>query len=65
MTYHATNMNNRKIVIAIIPWNPATYTTRFQVGDWINKRNSGNNSILEWIYHVTGVTPNTVQAIEF
>jgi hypothetical protein len=23
------------------------------------------NNTLEWIYHVTGVTPNTVQAIEF
>jgi hypothetical protein len=65
MTYHATNMNNKEIIIANIPWNPVTYTKRFQAGDWISKRNSGNNTTLEWIYHVTGVTPNTVQAIEF
>jgi hypothetical protein len=43
----------------------AVYTNRFKAGDWISKRNSGNNTTLEWIYHVTGVTPNTVQVIEF
>ncbi len=65
MTYHTTNMNNKEIIIVSIPWNLATYTNRFQVGDWINKKNFGNNTTLEWIYHVTGVTPNMVQAIEF
>jgi hypothetical protein len=65
ITYHTTNRNNREIIIASIPWKPATYTNRFQAGDWINKRNSGNNTTLEWIYHVTWVTPNTMQAIEF
>ncbi len=65
MTYHATNRNNKEIIITNIPWNPATYTNRFQAGDWISKRNSGNNTTLEWIYHVTRVTPNTVQTIEF
>jgi hypothetical protein len=64
MTYHATNKNNREIIIASIPWNPAIYTNRFQAGDWISERNFGNNNTLEWIYHVTEVTPNTVQAIE-
>jgi hypothetical protein len=29
MTYHATNRNNRKIIIVNIPWNPATYINRF------------------------------------
>jgi hypothetical protein len=65
MTYHATNRNNREIIITSIPWNLATYTKRFQAGDWISKRNFENNTTLEWIYHVTGVTPNMVQAIEF
>jgi hypothetical protein len=65
LTYHATNKNNREIIIASIPWNPATYTNRFQAGDWISRRNFRNNTTLEWIYHVTGVTPNTVQANEF
>jgi hypothetical protein len=65
MTYHATNRNNREIIIVNIPWNLAIYTNCFQVGDWIIKRISGNNTTLAWVYHVTGVTPNTVQAIEF
>jgi hypothetical protein len=60
MTYHATNRNNRKIIMASIPWNLAAYTNRFKAGDWISKRNSRNNTTLEWIYHVTGVTPNTM-----
>ncbi len=65
MTYHATNKNSREIIIASIPWNPTTYTNCFQAGDWINKRISGNNTALTWVYHVIRVTPNTVQAVEF
>jgi hypothetical protein len=65
MTYHTTNRNNREIIIASIPWNPTIYTNQFQAGDWISEKNFGNNNTLKWIYHVTGVTPNTVQAIEF
>jgi hypothetical protein len=30
MTYHITNMNNRKIIIVSIPWNLATYINRFR-----------------------------------
>jgi hypothetical protein len=33
LTYHATNRNNKEIIIASIPLNPATYTNRFQAGD--------------------------------
>jgi hypothetical protein len=65
MTYHATNKNNRKIIIANIPWNLTTYINRFQAKDWINKRVSENNIALAWVYHVTRVTPNTMQAVEF
>jgi hypothetical protein len=65
MTYHATNRNNREIIMASIPWNPTTYTNRFQARDWISKRVSGNNIALAWVYHVTGVTLNTVQVVEF
>jgi hypothetical protein len=64
MTYQATNKNSKKIIIASNPWNPITYTNRFQAGDWISKKVSKNNTALAWVYHVTGVTPNTLQAIE-
>jgi hypothetical protein len=65
MTYHATNKNSKEIIIASIPWNLATYINRFQAGDWISKRVSRNNTTLTWVYHVTRVNPNTVQAVEF
>jgi hypothetical protein len=65
VTHHATNRNNKEIIIANIPWNPATYTNRFQARDWINKKVSENNTTLAWVYHVTGVTVNTVQVVEF
>ncbi len=65
MTYHATNKNSTETITTSIPWNLATYTNRFQAGDWINKRISINNIVLAWVYHVTGVTPNTVQVVEF
>ncbi len=57
MTYHATNKNNKKIIIASIPWNPTTYTNRFQVRDWISKIVSANHTALAWVYHIIGVTP--------
>jgi hypothetical protein len=65
MTYHTTNKNNKEIIIASIPWNPATYTNHFQVGDWISKIVSRNNTALAWVYHVTEVTPNTMEVVEF
>jgi hypothetical protein len=65
MTYHTTDRISREIIISSIPWNPATYTKHFQVGDWISKRISENNTVLAWVYHVTGVTPNTMQVVEF
>jgi hypothetical protein len=65
MTYHVTNRNNREIIVTNIPWNLATYTNRFQAGDWINKRVFENNTTLAWVYHVTGVTPNNLQVVEF
>jgi hypothetical protein len=65
MTYHTTNRNNKEIIIASIPWNPATFTDHVQAGDRISKRVFENNTALAWVYHVTGVTPNMVQAIEF
>jgi hypothetical protein len=56
MTYHTTNRNSRKIIIASIPWNPATYTNHFQARDLINKRVFENNTTLTWVYHVIKVT---------
>jgi hypothetical protein len=46
-------------------WGYDTYINRFQAGDWISKIISKKNIALTWIYHVTGVTPNTVQVVEF
>ncbi len=46
-------------------WNLTTYINRFQARDWINKKISENNTAVAWVYHVTRVTPNKVQAIEF
>jgi hypothetical protein len=59
------NRTNKEIIIASIPWNPATYPNRFQGGDWISNRALGNNASLAWVYHVTGISPNTMQAVEF
>jgi hypothetical protein len=65
VTYHATNKNSKEIIITSIPWNPATYNNCFRGGDWISKRVFENNTTLAWVYHVTRVTSNTMQAIEF
>jgi hypothetical protein len=51
--------------IANIPWDPVTYPCRAQAGDWINNRRLANTAPLEWVYHVTQASPNTVEAIEY
>jgi hypothetical protein len=48
-TYHATNRNNREIIIANIPRNPVAYTNCFQAKDWISKRVFDNNTALAWV----------------
>jgi hypothetical protein len=62
---HVINRTSREIIIASIPWNPAMYPSRFQIGDWISSKALGNSAPLTWVYQVTMTFPNTVQAIEF
>jgi hypothetical protein len=66
MNFHVITRTNKDTIINNIPWNPAAFSSRFQTGDWISNRDTGDHAPLTWIYYrVTGVSPNLVQAREY
>ncbi len=38
MSLHASNRLNRDLIVASIPWNPATSNNKPLVEDWVNKK---------------------------
>jgi hypothetical protein len=65
MNFHVINRTNKDTIINNIPWNRGAFSNRFQTGDWNNNRDIGDHTPLTWIYRVTGVSPNLVQAKEY
>ncbi len=50
VSFHPANRQNKDLIIASIPWNPATSNSRPQVGDWVSKREAHRNVSPEWVY---------------
>jgi hypothetical protein len=65
MNSHIINRTSRNIIVSSIPWKPTAFLNHFQTDNWINNKATGNHTPLKWIYHVTSVSFNLVQAIEF
>jgi hypothetical protein len=65
VSFHPTNRQNKDLIIANIPWNPATSNSRSQVGDWVNKKEAHMNVSPEWVYQITEATQTTANAKEF
>ncbi len=65
VSFHPTNRQNKDLIIASIPWNPATSNSRSQVGDWVNKREAHMNVSPEWVYQITEATQTMASAKEF
>jgi len=38
VSFHLINRLNRNLIIASIPWDPATASNKPMVGDWVNKK---------------------------
>jgi hypothetical protein len=65
VSLHPANRLNRSLIIASIPWDPATTTSKPIVGDWVSKKEAGQVTSLEWVYQITDITHTTASAKEF
>jgi len=65
VSFHPANKQNKDLIIASIPWNLATSTSRPQVGDWVSKREAQRNVSPEWVYQIMEATQTTASAREF
>jgi hypothetical protein len=65
MNSHIIDRISKDIIISSILWDPTTFFSRFQTGDWISNKTMGHPAPLTWIYRVTKVLSHLVKAIEF
>jgi hypothetical protein len=56
VSFHPANRCNRDLIIASIPWDPATSSNIPLVGDWISKKETGQAVPPEWVYQVLETT---------
>jgi hypothetical protein len=48
--FHPSNRRNRDLIIASIPWDPATFNNVPLAGEWISKKEAGQIGPPEWVY---------------
>jgi hypothetical protein len=65
VSFHPSNKRNKDLIIASIPWDPATCNNVPSAGEWIIKKEAGQTGPLEWIYQVVGTTQSTTNVSEF
>jgi len=65
MSSHASNKLNRDLIVASIPWDPATSNSKPLVGDWVSKKEADQTAPLEWVYQITNTNLTTASAKEF
>ncbi len=65
MSLHPANRLNRSLIIASIPWDPATITSKLIVRDWVSKKEAKQVTPPEWVYQIIDITHTTANAKEF
>jgi hypothetical protein len=50
VSFHSINRRNRDLIIASIPWDPATSNNVPSAGEWISKKEAGQTGPPEWVY---------------
>jgi hypothetical protein len=65
VSFHPSNRRNRDLIIANIPWDPATSNNVPSAREWINKKEVGQTGSPEWVYQVVGTTQSTANVSEF
>jgi len=65
VSFHLINKRNRDLIIANIPWDPATSNNVPSAGEWISKKEAGQTGLPEWVYQVVGTNQSTANVSEF
>ncbi len=65
MSSHASNKLNKDLIIASIPWDPATSNSKPFVGDRVSKKEADQTAPPEWVYQITNTNLTTASAKEF
>ncbi len=65
VSFHPVNRLNRNLIIASIPWDPATASNKPVVGDWVSKKEADRITLPEWVYQITDITHTIASAKEF
>jgi len=65
MSSHANNKLKRDLIIASIPWNPATSNNKPLIGDWVSKKEADQTAPPEWVYQITDTNLTIASAKEF
>jgi len=65
VSFHPSDRRNRNLIIASIPWDPATFNNVPSAGEWISKKEAGQTGSPEWVYQVVGTTQSTTNVSEF
>jgi hypothetical protein len=65
VSFHPVNRLNRNLIIANIPWDPATDSNKSVVGDWVSKKEVDRITSPEWVYQITDITRTITNAREF
>jgi hypothetical protein len=62
---HASNRLNRDLIVASIPWDPATSNSKPFIGDWVSKKETDQTAPPEWVYQITDTNLTTANTKEF
>jgi hypothetical protein len=65
MNFHASNRLNRDLIVANIPWDPATSNNKPLVGAWVSKKEADQTAPPEWVYQITDTNLTIASAEEF
>jgi len=65
VSFHPINKRNKDLIIASIPWDPATFNDVPSAGEWIGKKEAGQTDPPEWVYQVVGTTQSTANMSKF
>jgi hypothetical protein len=65
VSFHPANKRNKDLIIASIPWDPATSNNVPSAGEWINKKEARQTSPPQWLYQVVGTSQSTANVLEF
>jgi hypothetical protein len=62
---HPTNVQNKDKIISRFLWNPNFSPTIIYIGDWVSPQKRRNEKDISWVYKITNINPNYLEAKEY